>query len=155
MLRGFWRNLNLATKLFVTFACISLLPIAVMAVLSFEHLETIRNVSADESREFFVTLQKAHLREHLSQATKGLSQVFSKFQASARALRAPAEAVAAHSADFRYRNGSRYRADEHGGFGNPSDGNSALFNAKGSRNVALGSHAGYNIAQGDDTPGSA
>jgi hypothetical protein len=36
------------------------------------------------------------------------------------------------------------------GWFNTADGNSALYNAKGSRNVALGNQAGYNIAQGDD-----
>jgi hypothetical protein len=47
-------------------------------------------------------------------------------------------------------NGSNALSNNTRGWFNTAEGNSALYNAKGSRNVGIGNHAGYNITQGDD-----
>jgi signal transduction histidine kinase len=128
MLVRSWRTWGLATKLLASALLLSLLPIGVMSVLTFRHLASIREVSVQETRAVLLSAQLHRLRERLGQEAGRLSALFARLQDEAHALRAFAEALAAQPAAFAHRNGSRYREDPEGGFGNPvADGNSVLF----------------------------
>ena len=123
-----WRGTGLAAKLFVSFVLLSLLPIAVMSVLSLRHLLTIQRVSVQETRTLLISGQINRMRERLSEEALRLSGLFSRIQDEAHALKAFAEGVLASPGAFGYRNGSRYRLAADGSYGNPTDdGNSVLF----------------------------
>ncbi len=124
----FWREWELATKLFVGFLFLALLPIGVMSALSLRHLENIREVSVQETRAVLISAQLNRLRERLSQEADRLAGVFARLQDEVHSLRSFAETLLAEPERFSYRNGSRYTLDPEGGYGNPEDdGNSVLF----------------------------
>ncbi|MFU8857005.1 MAG: ATP-binding protein [Deferrisomatales bacterium] len=123
-----WRNWGLATKLFVSFLFLSLLPIGVMSALSFRHLATIQAVSVQETRTVLLSGQLGRLGERLGQEADRLSVLFSRLQDEAQGLAFMAGAVLAEPGAFRYRNGSHYRLGPGGSYGNEiEDGNSVLF----------------------------
>ncbi|MHB8766666.1 MAG: sensor histidine kinase [Deferrisomatales bacterium] len=123
-----WREQGLAAKLFASFVVLSIVPIGVMAVLTFGHLRTIQDASVQETQALLISSQIHRLRERLGLEAERLSALFSRIQDEAHGLRTYAEAVVAAPGAFTYRNGSRYRAGPDGSYGNPApDGNSVLF----------------------------
>ncbi len=128
MRRRPWRELGLPAKLFVSFALVSVLPIAVLSGLSLRHLLNIQQVSVEETRALLISAQLNRVRERLAEEAVRLSGQFTRLQDEAHALASLAQAVLADPAAFGYRNGSRYRLAADGSFGNSEDdGRSVLF----------------------------
>ncbi len=127
MVVRFWRERSLAAKLLLSLCFLSLVPIGVMTFLSLRHLETIQQVSVQETRALLVSSELQRLRERLALEAQRLAAVFSRLRDEVHSLRTFSEALLGDPARFAYRSGSGYRLDERGVYGNGDDGNSVLF----------------------------
>jgi signal transduction histidine kinase len=128
MVIKFWGKKRLIFKLFICAVLLFLLPIGVIANLTFRHLRTIKEVSLQEVRSALATSQVDYLKNHLAQKAEKISTEFSNLQDQLHLLAALSRSVLENPSRFRYRNGSHYRLDEEGDYVNPvDDGNSSLF----------------------------
>lgn len=123
-----WRKKRLIFKLFICAMILFLVPIGVIANLTFSHLRTIKDVSLQEVRSALVTSQVDFLKNHLAQRAEKISTDFSNMQDQLHLLGSLSQSVLENPTNFLYRNGSHYRLDDEGDYGNPADdGNSSLF----------------------------
>lgn len=128
MVIRFWGKKRLIFKLFMIALVLFLVPIGVIANLTFRHLRTIKEVSLQEVRSALVTSQVDYLKNHLTQKAEKISAEFTSLQDQLHLFGELSRAVLEHPDSFQYRNGSRYRLDEEGDYVNPvDDGNSSLF----------------------------
>ncbi|MDT8443303.1 MAG: ATP-binding protein [Desulfuromonadales bacterium] len=123
-----WRKKRLIFKLFICAMILFLVPIGVIANLTFSHLRTIKDVSLQEVQSALVTSQVDFLKNHLAQRAEKISTDFSNIQDQLHLLGSLSQSVLENPSHFLYRNGSHYRLDDEGDYGNPvDDGNSSLF----------------------------
>jgi len=119
---------RLLFKLFSWVMVLLLVPIGIIANLTFSHLRTIKEVSLQEVRSALVSSQVDYLTNYLAQKAEKISAEFSNIQNQVHSLAVLAGAIVNNPADFSYRNGSHYRLDPEGDYLNPvDDGNSSLF----------------------------
>ncbi len=105
-----------------------LVPIGIIANLTFNHLRTIKEVSLQEVRSALVTSRVDYLRNYLAQKAEKISTEFSNIQDQVHIIGALSGAIIENPTLFSYRNGSRYHLDEDGDYSNSvDDGNSSLF----------------------------
>jgi signal transduction histidine kinase len=99
-----------------------------MSSITFRHLRTIKNVSLQEARDALISSQISYLEHHLVQQAAKISAEFSNIKDEVRFLSSVARPLVESPDLFQYRSGSRYRFDEEGVYGNPTDdGHSRLF----------------------------
>ena len=123
-----WRKKRLLFKLFICTMVLFLVPIGVIANLTFRHLHTIKEVSLREVRSALVTSQVDFLKNHLAQKAEKISTQFSNIQDQVHLLGSLSRSVLEHPELFLYRNGSHYGLDEDGDYVNAvDDGNSSLY----------------------------
>jgi signal transduction histidine kinase len=128
MVIQFWGKKRLIFKLFICAMVLFLLPIGVIANLTFRHLRTIKEVSLQEVRSALVTSQVDYLKNHLAQKAEKISTEFSNLQDQVHLLGSLTRSILENPDRFMYRNGSRYRLDDDGDYVNPTDdGNSSLY----------------------------
>jgi signal transduction histidine kinase len=128
MVIEFWRKKRLIFKLFICTMILFLVPIGVIANLTFSHLRTIKDVSLQEVRSALVTSQVDFLKSHLAVKAEAISTEFSNIKDQVHLLGLLSQSVLENPAHFLYRNGSRYHLDAEGDYTNPADdGNSSLF----------------------------
>jgi signal transduction histidine kinase len=123
-----WRKKRLIFKLFIITTVLFLVPIGVVANLSFRHLRTIKEVSLQEVRSALVTSQVDFLKSYLALRAEAISTEFTNIKNRVHLLKSLSRSVLENPDHFLYRNGSRYSLDEDGDYVNPlDDGNSSLF----------------------------
>ncbi len=128
MFQNFWSKKRLIFKLFVCGMVLLLVPIGVISHLTFRHLRTIKEVSLQEVRNALITAQIDFLKNHLAQNAEKISTEFSNIQEEVHLLGSLSQAILENPSRFLYRNGSQYRLDEFGDYGNfTDDGNSSLY----------------------------
>jgi signal transduction histidine kinase len=126
--RKLWLKNRLTIKIILGAVILWGVPIGIMSQLTFRHLRTIKSVSLQEARDALVSSRISYMKHHLVQQADKISAEFSKIKEEAHLLSSFAQPLIKNPTQFRFRNGSRYRFDKDGVYGNPTDdGHSRLF----------------------------
>jgi len=148
-----WRKKRLLSKLFICTMVLFLVPIGVIANLTFRHLYTINEVSLREVRSALVTSRVDFLKNHLAQKAQKISAQFTYLQDQVHLLGALSRSVLENPEAFHYRNGSRYHLDKEGDYVNATDdGNSSLYVPRRLPSLDALIPAMENFAFSDPTP---
>lgn len=125
---SFWGKRRLLSKLIIGAVLLWGVPIGVMSNLTFRHLQTIKDVSLQETRTALISSQVNYLQHHLAQQAEKISSEFSNVKQQVHLLRSLAQPLVDNPGRFQFRNGSHYRLAAEGDYGNPEDdGHSRLF----------------------------
>ncbi len=132
------RNMNLSTKILVSFGLLLVLPVSIVTIVSFQQLSLIQDLSRQGTNKILIDTQLKHIEDLLSQEAKRLSLIFFRVQDETHSIGNFAEHVLAAPERFQYRNGSKYALKASRPYIMPApDGNSALYIYKAYRPAML------------------
>ncbi len=123
-----WNKKRLTVKIFIGAVLFWGVPILVISNLTFNHLHTIESVTLQKARKALVASRLELLQHHLVLQAEKISAEFSNIKKETQLLNGFAQPLVQSPGSFRYRNGSHYRFDAEGDYGNSvDDGNSRLW----------------------------
>ena len=125
---AWWDKKRLTVKILIGAVLLWGVPIIVISNLAFHHLRTIESVTLRKARNALIASQVDFLKHHLVLQAEKISTEFSNIKKETRLLSTFAQPLVQYPRRFRYRNGSHYRFDAEGDYGNPvDDGHSRLW----------------------------
>lgn len=128
MILKFFGKKRLHLKLLVGVVLLWGGAIGVISSLTFRHLQTIKEVSLQETRSALISSQVNYLKHHLEQQAEKISNEFSNIKREVHLLSALTQPLVEFPGRFQFRNGSHYQLIAEGDYGNPvDDGHSRLF----------------------------